>query len=183
MRRLRVPIFQFDKLIARSIAHEVSPKFEHAAQQATRLADEHFLLPLSLAAWVVSRPLPRKSRSAANHVLLTVAATSILPHVLKRFFAQERPDRVEVGKHRHGVPKSGKAFDAFPSGHAIHMGALASAAARIWPNHVAGAWTVAALLSLTRVAVLAHWASDVLVGGALGVGVEHLLNSFYRDKA
>ncbi|MCC8954896.1 phosphatase PAP2 family protein, partial [Bradyrhizobium sp. Pear77] len=34
---------------------------------------------------------------------------------------------------------------------------------------------VAVGLSLTRIAVLAHWASDVIAGFALGAGLERLL--------
>ena len=52
----------------------------------------------------------------------------LLSHGLKLLFDQTRPDRRTVIGHVHGIPFSGKRKDAFPSGHALHMGALASAA-------------------------------------------------------
>jgi undecaprenyl-diphosphatase len=50
-----------------------------------------------------------------------------LPHLLKSVFNQERPDRLTVRGHWR-IPFSGNRLDAFSSGHAIHIGALASAA-------------------------------------------------------
>ncbi|WP_438745036.1 phosphatase PAP2 family protein [Bradyrhizobium sp. U531] len=55
---------------------------------------------------------------------------------MKSVFNQTRPDRRTVLGHVHGVSFSGKREDAFPSGHALHMGALASAAGTLprWPR-------------------------------------------------
>jgi membrane-associated phospholipid phosphatase len=55
------------------------------------------------------------------------------------------------------------------------MGALASAAGSL-PVKVR--WvlrTLAVGISLTRVVILAHWASDVIAGFALGAGLERVL--------
>jgi hypothetical protein len=81
-------------------------------------------------------------------------AASLLPHGLKRLFDQTRPDRLTALGHLHGIPFSGKRLDAF---HALHMGALASAAGGLstWPRRAIRA--VAVALSLTRIVVLAHW--------------------------
>jgi undecaprenyl-diphosphatase len=68
--------------------------------------------------------------------------------------------------HLHGVSLSGKRNDAFPSGHALHMGALASAASALPTGPRRAVQGLALGLSLTRIVVLAHWASDV-VGAAL----------------
>ena len=70
---------------------------------------------------------------------------------------------------------SGKRDDAFPSGHALHMGALASAAGPLPAGPRRAIRALAVGLSLTRVAILAHWASDVVAGFALGAGLERLL--------
>ena len=70
---------------------------------------------------------------------------------------------------------SGKREDAFPSGHALHMGALASAAGALPPRPRRPIRAFAVGLSLTRIVVLAHWASDVVAGFALGAVLERLL--------
>ena len=80
-----------------------------------------------------------------------------------------------VRGHLHGVPISGKPLDAFPSGHAIHVGALASAATVLPPAKRNMAWSIGAGLVLTRIVLLAHWTSDVAAGLAIGAAVERLL--------
>ena len=77
--------------------------------------------------------------------------------------------------HFRGIPFSGKTYDAFPSGHAVHMGALASAATGLPPRQRNAVWALSAGLVLTRVVLLAHWASDVAVGFAVGIGIERAL--------
>jgi undecaprenyl-diphosphatase len=70
---------------------------------------------------------------------------------------------------------SGKRLDAFPSGHAVHIGALASAASVLPAKPRNLVWGVGAALVLTRIVLLAHWASDVAAGLALGAVTERLL--------
>jgi undecaprenyl-diphosphatase len=73
------------------------------------------------------------------------------------------------------VPYSGKPDDAFPSGHAIHVGAMASAATVLPPAKRKLAWSIGAGLVVMRIVLLAHWTSDVIAGLAIGVAVERLL--------
>jgi membrane-associated phospholipid phosphatase len=101
-------------------------------------------------------------------------------------FSQKRPDRVTVKGHLHGVPFSGKPLDAFPSGHAIHIGALGSAASRLPPVQRYAIWAAGAALVTTRVVLLAHWASDVAAGLVIGVGLERglrRLTGFGRESS
>jgi undecaprenyl-diphosphatase len=57
----------------------------------------------------------------------------------------------------------------------VHIGALASAASRLPPQQRNLAWSVGAGLVLTRVVLLAHWASDVAAGLAVGALLERML--------
>lgn len=125
--------------------------------------------------WLASRRGSEQLRRAGNHALLVTVGASLLPHGLKHLFDQTRPDRRTVIGHVHGIPFSGKRKDAFPSGHALHMGALASAAGALPEDHRRVIRTLAIGLSLTRVVVLAHWASDVVAGFALGIVLERTL--------
>jgi undecaprenyl-diphosphatase len=164
-----------DIATARAIARETAPAPEEIARALTWGADEKLLLALAAAGWIASRGRSETLRRAGNHALLVTVAASLVPHVLKAIFDQTRPDRRTVIGHVHGISFSGKRNDAFPSGHALHMGALASAAGTL---PAGPRWTVRALavsLSLTRVVVLAHWASDVRAGFALGAILERLL--------
>jgi len=169
---------RIDTAIANGIADNTTSSLEHAAQALTWGADEHVLLALAAAGWLYTRLRHPQQRYVANHILMVSFATAVLPHVLKSVFDQTRPDRLTVTGHRHGVPFSGRSRDAFPSGHAVHMGALASAAGLLPATWRRLARTLAVTLSLTRVVLLAHWASDVVAGFILGVIVERLFRPF-----
>jgi membrane-associated phospholipid phosphatase len=164
-----------DRVIADGIAHHTAPAPEAIARAMTWGADEHVLLVLAAAGWLASRGRSEALQRAGNHALLVTVVASLLPHGLKALFNQTRPDRRTVLGHVHGISFSGKREDAFPSGHALHMGALASAAGTLPPGPRAAIRTFAVGVSLTRILVLAHWASDVAVGFALGVGLERVL--------
>jgi membrane-associated phospholipid phosphatase len=164
-----------DIALARAVARDTGPAQEQVARALTWAADEKVLLVLAAVGWLGSRECGEPLRRAGNHALLVTVAASLLPHGMKHLFDQTRPDRRTVLGHVHGIAFCGKREDAFPSGHALHMGALASAAGTLpaGPRRAVRAFAVG--LSLTRVVVLAHWASDVVAGFALGAVLERLL--------
>lgn len=161
--------------MARAMARYTAPAPEAIARVLTWGADKKVLLVLAMAGWIASRGRSEPLRRAGNHALLVTVAATLLPHSLKLLFDQTRPDRRTVIGHLHGVSFSGRRDDAFPSGHALHMGALASAAGTLPAGPRRAIRALAVGLSLSRVVVLAHWASDVVAGFALGAILERLL--------
>jgi undecaprenyl-diphosphatase len=141
-------------------------------------ADEHVLCLLAAGWWLYCRDKSADCRRASNHVLLSTAAAALLPHLFKTVFDQERLDRETMGGHFRGIPFSGKKYDAFPSGHAVHVGALASAATVLPTSQRNAVWGVGSALVLTRIVLLAHWVSDVAAGLALGALLERALRFF-----
>jgi len=164
-----------DVLIARTVARNTSHRAERVSRGLTWGADEKILLALAVAGWVATRGRSEQLQRVGNHALLVTVAASLIPHGLKSVFDQTRPDRTTVLGHLHGVSFSGRRTDAFPSGHALHMGALASAAGVLPPLPRRLIRTLAVGLSLTRIVVLAHWASDVVAGFSLGAVMERLV--------
>jgi undecaprenyl-diphosphatase len=185
MALVRVQPTRIDTEIASEISAHTTPGMEEAAQALTWGADEHVLLALAAAGWLYAQVRRPAARPLANHVLTVSVVTAVLPHVLKSVFDQIRPDRLTVRGHVHGIPVSGQSYDAFPSGHAVHMGAVASAAGLLPRGPRRALRALAVGLSLTRVALLAHWASDVVAGFALGAAIERLLRprSLARHRA
>ena len=170
-----VPPTDLDVRVANAISRNTNSEIEEIAQAMTWGADEHVLCLLAVGWWLYSRSSSRETRRASEHVLLCIAVTTVLPHILKGMFNQERPDRLTVRGHWRGVPISGRSQDAFPSGHAMHIGALTSAAS-ILPSAVRnGAWLLGAVLVSTRVVLLAHWVSDVVAGFMVGLGIERVM--------
>lgn len=164
-----------DVLIAETVALNTSHRAEAISRWLTWGADEKILLIFAAAGWVASRGRSEQLQRAGNHALLVAVAASLMPHAMKSVFDQTRPDRKTVLGHVHGVSFSGKREDAFPSGHALHMGALAAAAGALLPLPRRAIRTLAVGISLTRIVLLAHWASDVVAGFALGALTERLL--------
>lgn len=163
-----------DSAIAKLAEQRASPSIERSIEVATWLADEHLLYALSLLIWLWARDGDAQRRTNADHFLLAVTVANMLPHVIKRVVDRRRPDRT-VKPPRNGIPHSGKADDSFPSGHAMHIGAIVSAASRIEPRTRPWGWFVGAALASTRIALLAHWTTDVIVGFGAGVLLEHAL--------
>jgi len=174
----RVRPTQVDIKIADAVAEYTSPETERVAEALTWGADEHVLCALAAGWWLYCRDGSARDRVTSNHLLLTTVAVTLLPHLLKTLFDQQRPDRRTIRGHLHGVPFSGKREDAFPSGHAMHVGALASAATVLQRRQRNLVWSLGAGLVLTRILLLAHWASDVAMGLAIGGLTERLLRSW-----
>jgi undecaprenyl-diphosphatase len=144
----------------------------------TWAADEKLLIAVVGIAWLGARLLDDDAnrRRRADHLMLATVASAALPHLLKYAVRRERPDRRVVGWLRHGVPYSGKPYDSFPSGHAVHLGAIAAALSRWAPSPWrAMLWPAAAGLAATRLVLLAHWLTDVAAGLAIGAGLEAVL--------
>jgi undecaprenyl-diphosphatase len=138
----------------------------------TWAADEHVLGVIAGGLWLAARAGNERERRQTDHMVLSVVLTAILPHLLKRLIDQKRPDRCMVHGPRRGIPRSGKPYDAFPSGHAMHVGAVASAVSWAYPKSAPVAWGLGGLIAATRIVILAHWTTDVLAGLAMGALVE-----------
>jgi membrane-associated phospholipid phosphatase len=166
---LKVRPTKTDEKVAREVAAHTDRRIERGAEVVTWAADEHLLVGVAGLGWLISRRSKEPTyRLFADHVLLCSVAAAIIPHLMKDMIDQERPDRLTVDGHLHGIPFSGKAYDAFPSGHALHVGAIASAAMLLRPRWRNAVWAVGAILVSTRIILLAHWLTDVVAG--LGFG-------------
>jgi membrane-associated PAP2 superfamily phosphatase len=175
MALLTVRPTRMDQQTADFVADHTNTTVERVAGALTWTGDEHVLSVLALGWWLYCRNKDAVSRRRSDHILLTAIAAAILPHLIKKLVNQERPDRLTVYGHLHGVPFSGNKCDAFPSGHALHAGALASAATTLAPPQRNSVWAAVSLLVATRVVLLAHWMSDVAAGFAIGIVLERLM--------
>jgi membrane-associated phospholipid phosphatase len=170
-----------DLWIARRLAHTVSTPVEHVAKTITWAADEKLMMTVVGLAWVGIRMLDgnARDRRRADHLLLTTVASAMLPHLLKHLVRRERPDRQVEYPPRHGVPRSGNPFDSFPSGHAMHLGAVASALSRWVPRPWRDLiWPVTLGIAATRVVLLAHWLTDVVAGLTAGFVLERIIHRY-----
>jgi membrane-associated phospholipid phosphatase len=171
---------RFDKKVASAVAAHADRRVERAAQVVTWGADEHVLIAAAAAGWLFTRDSSEQAQRLGTHFFACTLAAALVPHMLKSFVDQERPDRLTVRGHLHGIPFSGKQNDAFPSGHALHVGAIASAATLLPPGLRNAIWAAGTVLLATRVVLLAHWATDVFVGLGLGAFLERGIRLFTK---
>jgi membrane-associated phospholipid phosphatase len=169
-----LPPLRVDLAISRSCERAATPSRERTFQVATWLADEKILLGVVGLFWLTAQMRFQNDevQHEANRMLLSVAVAGLLPDVFKYLVNRKRPDRTLVHGPRHGIPRSGDAWDSFPSGHALHLGAIAGPLSRLTPKRWRPVvWAGLLGLASTRIMLLAHYASDVVAGLALGAAL------------
>jgi len=176
-----LPPSRIDLAISRRCARAATPARERAMRVLTWLADEKILLGVVGLFWLNAQLRPAKEdvRHESSLMLLSVVAAGLLPDLFKFLVDRKRPDRAVVHGRRHGIPRSGNPWDSFPSGHAVHLGAIAGPLTRLTPKRFRPlVWTGLLGLASTRIVLLAHYASDVIaglaIGAALGRGIRKL---------
>jgi membrane-associated phospholipid phosphatase len=169
--------FESDLKIARACAHVATPTIERRLNWVSSLADERAMLVIAAAGWLASRYCKRgEDREEADTMLASVLVAGVLPDLFKFLVRRRRPDRTIKGR-RNGIPYSGDAWDSFPSGHAIHLGAMAPSAARLVPRLV---WPTVLCLASTRIVILAHYPSDVAAGLGIGLATNKAVKAALR---
>jgi membrane-associated phospholipid phosphatase len=180
MQEFPLPPTTADVVVAKAAARYTNPPIQKLARTITWAADGKVLCALSAVFWVLSRGGSEREHVIADHLLVTTLVATAVPHLIKSAVHQKRPDRSVVARDRRGVRTSGKPHDAFPSGHGVHIGAVASALSWANPEKSGLVWALGGAIAATRVAVLAHWVSDVVAGLIIGVGVERTLRRHAR---
>lgn len=110
--------------------------------------------------------------------ILTAGGTSwlLIEKIIKPFIARPRPT-IEMGTIILG---NNLADYSFPSGHATIAFAMAVVLSRKEPKWKWTFYTLAVLISLSRIYLGVHYPLDVLGGGALGWGIGSITLLFER---
>jgi len=138
-----------------------------------------FLLPSGIALVVIATTAsPALGRMAfgvltslaarLGFVFIAVALPSLVVTIGKRLIGRARPLR---GDHSdfYFMPFAWRSeFASMPSGHSTTAFAAAVALGALFPRARAALWIYAALIALSRVILIAHYASDVVAGAVVG---------------
>jgi membrane-associated phospholipid phosphatase len=137
-----------------------------------------FLWPIGLlviAAAAVARPALGRSANLVilslvvrlEFVFLAIGIPGLTVSIVKRLIGRVRPS--DAGPF-HFVPFSWRPdYAAMPSGHSTAASAAAFAIGAIWPRARAPMWIYAGVIAVSRVAVHAHFPSDVIAGAFVGI--------------
>jgi membrane-associated phospholipid phosphatase len=114
--------------------------------------------------------------SNAFLIFYSVLSAGVLVKVLKIFIGRARPIFFEaldmVGFY---LPSLDWAFNSMPSGHTTVTFAGLVMIGMLAPKYKVLTWTLAILVGFSRVAVGAHWPSDVLLGAFIGMVVADII--------
>ncbi|MCL2757803.1 MAG: phosphatase PAP2 family protein [Alphaproteobacteria bacterium] len=112
----------------------------------------------------------RDANITALYVASSVALAGIIAFVLKVFIGRMRPVLWEaLGQTGFYPPRAEWVFNSMPSGHTAASFAALCIFGLLWPRYRIPAWIAATIIGVSRIAVGAHWPSDVVLGAAVGV--------------
>jgi len=168
--------------------HRTSNVFENSQGQVSwgnnisRIGASYTLLPVVAGFYgygaIKDDPKPREVGVLGAEALLD---SLIVVEVLKPIAGRNRPDAVDNAGHFF------KGGDSFPSGHAIESWALASVIAheyghgsKVVPVVV---YSLAGVVSAARFAAQRHYASDIVMGGAMGWFLGRYVYQTHMDHA
>ena len=72
-------------------------------------------------------------------------------------------------------------YASLPSGHAVNAFAAAAAIGALWPKTRPWMWTYAVIIAMSRVALTAHFPSDVLAGAIVAVAGVALVRAWFAS--
>lgn len=139
------------------------------------------MIPVAVGIGVIGllgAPRERETGRMLSEALIT---SSVWTGALKYLTGRERPrETTEISADWTGPgasfttePIDGRGLRSFPSGHTSGAWAMATVLAHQYPSHgivPVIAYGTAAAMGYSRMAVGAHWLSDVVAGGLIGYG-------------
>ena len=116
-------------------------------------------------------------------MIAAVGSSGLIVNALKYCIGKTRPRLLfEEGRLDFNPFTYGHEFNSFPSGHATTCAAAATVLALALPRYRAVILPLGLALALTRVAIHAHYLSDVCAGFALGIACTLLTFKVWRAK-
>jgi membrane-associated phospholipid phosphatase len=153
-----------------------------------------FLLPivvaLALIACLATAPLARMSRGVLaalavrlGFLFLAIGLPGLIFTIAKRLVGRARPFvEGSAGPLVYRPLGWHVEYSSLPSGHAVDAFAAAMAIGTLWPRTRPVMWTYAVVIAASRVVLTAHFPSDVMVGGLVGMLGALLVRDWYAAR-
>ncbi len=165
--RLLLPFRHADEAAFTKISHRRARVLDATMPELSTAAN-HSLLWFLVAAGLGAFGGRRGRRAATRGVLAIACASAVSSGILKRLLPRRRPSLDSfpfIGLRRRPASSS------MPSGHAASAAAFATAAAIELPVAAVPLAALAGAVAYSRIYNGVHYPGDVILGGAIGVGV------------
>ncbi len=118
------------------------------------------------------------------YLFLTVAVSGIVADILKIIFGRSRP-KLLINDTIYGFDffKFNSEYFSFPSGHSATAFGLATALSYFFPRARIPLFLCGALVAMSRLTLVAHYLSDTIAGGLLGVLIAVVLRRMMFKKS
>lgn len=120
----------------------------------------------------------------AIYIFAVLAASGIGAQLVKHLVGRARPHLMQtLGPYHFDLLSMKSSLASFPSGHSATVFSMAIALGFILPRWRWPLLVLATLIAASRIVVEAHYISDVVAGGALGIGSAILVAHLFCDWA
>jgi undecaprenyl-diphosphatase len=153
-----------------------------------------FLVPIGLMLMIVAAACTPSLAAMSQRVLAAVAVrlgflftAILLPGliftIVKRLIGRARPlVGGSLDPFLYAPLSWNVEYSSLPSGHAVNAFAAATALGLLWPKMGPLLWTYAVMIAVSRVALTAHYPSDVLAGAIIGVAGTLLIRNWFAAR-
>jgi membrane-associated phospholipid phosphatase len=118
-----------------------------------------------------------------SFLFLAVGLPALFTTVIKRFIGRGRPYVWHDPDPFDFTPFVWASdYSSLPSGHATNAFAAAIAIGALWPSMRLPMWIFAVVIALSRIIVLAHFPSDVIIGAAVGIAGALLVRGWFASR-
>jgi membrane-associated phospholipid phosphatase len=183
----------FDARVATAVA-DLPPAWMRAARPVSDFGLSGYMFALAalvLIACLVARRALGKSRldlaltllaERAVYILAVLAVSGILAQLVKHLVGRARPKLMPIfGPYHFDLLSVKASLASFPSGHAATAFSMVVALGFFFPRWRVPLLILAGVIGISRILLEAHYVSDVVAGGALGVVSTFLVTRFFAD--
>jgi membrane-associated phospholipid phosphatase len=138
-------------------------------KRITQIGDSSYAITGSLLLFIIYRKRNKRFARQNLYILSAVVASGLIVDMIKVIAGRMRPELL-IENHLYGFTgvKFESAFYSFPSGHSATAFAFFMALTFMNPKYKVYFLIAAFLVAVSRIVLMQHYLSDVLIGSAIG---------------